>query len=283
MGIKEAYLKIFERGPYPIIYTLGILAIVFPLVSPLGLPLPISEQPRILYDWLETNVQPGDKFVLGITMGSPSNYPEYGYLGEAVAIHILEQGGKVIFFASAPATAVPAMNIMIQNLQPQLDASGYVYGKDYMYYGAIGQGDETAWAAFARNPKFQGNDYYGNFLADLDIMQGVNTMADFKAAVCLTNTYIVKSVRQWGEPYNVPLLVGATGCSHSDVMAFFPAFVKCGINSMMGSAEYMILKGDHRFPVKSVDVLSLLMIYAICVIVTGNISGQWKKITGGGN
>jgi hypothetical protein len=63
--------------------------------------------------------------------------------------------------------------------------------------------------------------------------------------------------------------------------AYYPDLFVCNLASTVGTAEYCILRGDLRWPVKAVDVVSTLLIVGMVYMIIGNIRQHWSKLTGG--
>jgi hypothetical protein len=270
MSIKETYLKfVGYHREYPLLYLGAVLCLVLPFLSPIGLPLPIGEHARNMYNWIEAQ-PPG----LGYLFNSgydPSLYPECGYLTEANVIHILKKGGSALIYIMAEAGMLSA-NIYMPVIQKDAQALGKTYGEDWIHMGLVGRAQPAEYVALATNLWFAGIDYYGTYFGDIPITKKFSDANDIAAHFFYGAGSGDSEVRFFGEPYNMPILYGSTACGVPGKMAFYPKYAVAVINSITGSAEYMNLSGDLRWPVKTVDVISLCLMIACAYIVIGNIT-----------
>jgi hypothetical protein len=273
-GIKAWYLRHF-KSEYPMVYAGAIFLIIIPFLYPLGIPLPIGEHARTMYDYIEST-PPGSTYLMYNAL-RPSNYPECGYALETNILHALRRGIRVIIVTSR-LEELPSITITWANLRKDLEK--YEYGVDWVNLGALTHGTEEQVAAFARDLTWMGIDYYGTPLSQIPLMQEIKTAKDITAVFDYVMGPPAAMVRQWISVYNTPHLLISSGCQAADSMGLIPKYAMCSLNSNMGSAEYMILVGDHRLPVKMVDAITLTMLYGAMVMIIGNLRHRRRVIKG---
>jgi len=69
------------------IYLLAWIVVLFPLLNPLGLPIPISQDARTWYDYVENEIQDGDVVLLAPMYGV-SGMPELFPMTVATMKHL---------------------------------------------------------------------------------------------------------------------------------------------------------------------------------------------------
>lgn len=248
-----------------IIFILLIVFSFLPVIVPLGLPVPINEITKLSFDAID-DLSPGDLIAISFDYGGGSAaelYPQ----NLVMMKHALDKGLRVITVAFAIAGPDMA-EICIRE-------SGYesagVYGVDYVNLG-FAAGFETAMSAFASDPhSLFTADYYGTPIADLPIMDDFHSMDDLKLIAFTTSTSQDHYIRQW-TGYNALVV----GCIQSLYYSVMNVYMGTGqivgfINGLRGSAEYELLTGYFGVGVLTMDQASITHLYAILLLVVGNI------------
>jgi hypothetical protein len=264
--------KLADINP-KILYAGIMLAILIPLLYPIGLPLAVGENVEALYQGAES-LQPGDYII--IDNSHPlGQYEDCGYTCEEFFVHCLSRGAKILV-TSLGSEGFVTWEMVQANTADRVGALGKEYGTDWIYLGYIA-GEEAGYAAIASDPKgLMATDYYGqysvsSFLADLD------SFADFKltfktAGGPLGVTY---ALRQWYTPYGVPHYIADTDMYTADEMAFKPPLMAVA-NGLRSAAEYQKRAGTPGVALGMIDTYNTAHIWVIIVVVLGNI-GYWAR------
>ncbi len=261
MSIVEFLNKMDRR----IIFAVLIFLAFLPVAVPLGLPVPINEITRLSYAAME-GLNPGDLIAISFDYGGGSAaelYPQ----NLVMMKHALAKGLRVITVAFS--IAGPEMAEMA------IRESGYEaateYGVDYVNLGFIA-GFETAMSGFAIDPhSLISADFYGTPISDIPIMDDFNSLDDLALIAFTTSTSQDHYIRQW-TGYNALVI----GCIQSLYFSVMNVYMGTGqivgfINGLRGSAEYELLTQELGVGVLTMDQASITHLYAILLLVIGNI------------
>jgi hypothetical protein len=238
---------------------------------PLGLPIPIESATRGSYEALEA-LSDGD--IICITFdyagGSAAElYPQ----NLAIMRHALTKNLRVV--AVEFAIGGPEMAEMC------FREAGYEdnkqYGVDYVNLGYIA-GFETAMSAFASDPNgVKETDFYGTPISTISLMDDVQSFDDFKYIAFTTSTSQDHYIRQF-TGYSTKVV----GCIQSLYFSVMKVYMGAGqiegfVNGLRGSAEYELLINQFGVGVLTMDQVSATHIYAIVLLVIGNIAFQMRR------
>jgi hypothetical protein len=275
-GLLDRVLDIDRR-----IVMVGLIIILsIPLARPLGLPIQITEHPKRFYEIIE-NLKPGDKVLFNyippvVLMGDlvPQSIP--------VIYHLFKKQVKLYFVGMSVADGI--LNLLDSQVFAVIppEKFGYKYGEDWVNLGFVAGGD-ISWATFAKDIRSAVQyDRYGNPIDSLPMMQGINKITDFDI-ILNCGEYNTVIVRQWGEPYKMPLLlICLAGAVVQDVEPFYRAGqVKEYLAGLGAGAEYERLVGRPGRAIASLDAISSSHLFLISLILLGNIAYISKKTRGG--
>ena len=271
MDLVEFLNKLDRRYIFLVLFILSFL----PVIYPLGLPVPLSTETKESYDALE-GLQPGDIIVITFDYSGGSAaelYPQ----NLVIMRHALKKGLRIVAVCFEVGGPVLANNCF--------DESGYSaskqYGVDYVNLGFIA-GHETAMSAFARNPReILTTDYYGTSLSNMPLMGEVSSIESFKYLAFTTSTSQDHYIRQFSG-YSTKVV----GCIQSLYYSVMKVYMGAGqiegfINGLRGSAEYELLTGDLGVGVISMDQASVTHLYAVLLLILGNIAFYISRTKGG--
>jgi len=255
-----------------IIYLLAWIFVLYPLIFPLGLPIPISSDARAWHSYVENNIHDGDTVIFAPMYGT-SGMPELFPMTVATMKHILEKDVKFVvlsFWTEGPLV----FNALLRQVDPA--DYGKVYGVDWINLGYI-PGSETAMGALATS--FQNsvaNDYVERRpLSDFPIMENIYTATDIDLIISFeTGTPGAPEwLRQWNTAYGVNIIVGCIGVS---VPGMIPYVTSGQISALMPgltvSAEYELLLQKPGLAVAGVDAVSTSHLLIVLLVVIGNIA-----------
>lgn len=174
-GFAQWMLKLDRRA----IFALIALAVLLPLLNPIGLPIRVSPDVKRVYDSLES-LPSGSVFFLSMDF-DPASKPELYPMALAILRHAFRKDLKVIgmtLWVTGTGLAEQAMSSMAAEM-------GKERGKDYVFLGykpgsvnvIIGLGQDL----FTTFP----TDYYGTKTSELPMLRGIRSLKDVNYMVDL--------------------------------------------------------------------------------------------------
>jgi hypothetical protein len=273
-GASEGGTTIWHRLlglDHRILSTLVAVIIAYVMLNPFKIPFPVTQYGQDYYDFV-TGIEPGS--IVGFMCSdTPSTKPSLQPASVLMMQILLENDCKMIFWQDE-AFGPPIYEEYIALAQSRIDKQ-LEYGVDYINLGYIA-GTESGTAAFLADiRKTTGSiDAYGNDIEQYPIMQGVNTGSDFDygfanvACRCTEPLY----VRQWADPYDVPL---ATINCAMDLTAVQPYLatgqMEATANGLLGSAEMEYLTGSLGLAFGQTLSVSMAGLYFVILIILGNV------------
>lgn len=261
----------FENLDRRWVYLLSWIFVLFPLIYPLGLPVPINKESQ---QWFKaiSDIPDGSTVVFAPMYGT-SGMPELFPMTLATMHQLWSRDIKVIvvsFWAEGP--------LVFTQLLAQMDPTSYgkVYGEDWINLGYI-PGSEPAMRAFGDDmAKAVAKDYIqGKNLSEFPIMQTVNSANDIDLIISIeTGTPgLTEWLRQWNEPYKTPIVVGCIGVSAPGMAPFLQSGqLSALLPGLTSSAEYELLLNRKGLAIAGVDAVSMSHILVVALVVLGNIA-----------
>ncbi len=261
-----------------ILYVVLILAVLYPLIKPLGLPFRVSDWTTNFYKAVD-KLQAGDTMLMSIdysVSGGPDVHPQ----AQAVFKHALSKNVKVVFVAFV-TEGVEFANQMIA----VAEKDGKKYGEDFCNLG-FAPGVEVAISAFAQDIlKVFPKDTRGNVTADLPIMKGIKTAGDFK----IITEYATgipgpaEWIRQVQTRYKVPLASGVVTVMGPQNEPYYQSGQLVGLLSgLRSAAEYEIAMKMPGSATASMDAQSMGHVAIVLFVILGNIAYLSEKAKKGG-
>jgi hypothetical protein len=254
------------------IYVCVGIAAVVPMFTPLGLPVPKSEEVKALFDYIQ-KLGPDNTVLLAIdydpnTVGE--NHPQaYGILR-----HCFERDVKVLVTALSPN----APGMAQQMLEETAAEYGKVNGVDWCYLGyqpypgivilSLGQN--------FRIPFRQ--DYYGVPLDSIPLMRAKQNFDDVDVAISVAAGSVADMwVAYANGRYGCDVALAVTAVQAAQYYTFWNAGQIVGlVPGLKGAAEYhdFLKSAGIRYsdqPLKGMDVQSIEHLLVIAFIVIGNV------------
>jgi hypothetical protein len=258
----------------------GVCIVVFiPLLRPLGLPIPVSENTLAYYNTVNA-LQPGD--IVLYLQGNPAHsYVELGGGVDASIQHLMQLGVRLVI-----ATQYQPECILVTTkfVVPILEAGGYVYGTDYVVFDLVAGGI----VPIAYNMKdIVVTDLYGNSLYDYDtlpLMADIETTPGRAAEdFALTMPTGMENYREdWLWVFGVKSVQQAEGWTMTLSLADWKLGLYEGvIGGTLGCAEYEFLTGFPGKATAMVEGITVLMVYGMFLLIFPNIIWFIKKGRGG--
>ena len=269
------------KAPRKLLYCLAVFVLAFPLFVPLRLPIAISKETKVFYEYME-DLRGTDAHVLIIAMIPPPFWGEFRHLLFAILQHLfLLEDVKIII---APVFMAPTMALVHQVLDMVSNPLNKTYGKDYVVLSFIPAAIESTFAMLSSD--FRGSyqtDEFGTPIDELPAMDGVNTIGDFDAVIWCEPARWQPAVALYMYPKwpNVAYFGVLIAEGYYFAAPYIGNVYKSAIWGIRMAAEYQQLYGGpYSGAEKQMDGLSLYHILGIALIVVANVvyfAGRTKQ------
>ena len=274
LNIKEQY-----------IYLVLLILLSYPLLRPIGLPIPIEAITQTYFDGIEA-IQAGST-ILVTNDASAGTEMEIGLSSAIVTKHIFrlaeERNLKLIWVSQGVGDAPPIWEQTLKSTGTW-DVFQAGYGEQYVYLGFLA-GEEAACAAINANIRSAtgGVDYYGTSLDTMSVMDGVNTGADFDLVIAIDEPGVsgVYWMQQLANVHGIPIYVNPL----AGVAGTYWPYIEAGqIDGMLigskAAAGYEILVGAPGAAAAQQDAQTLGHLYLAILVIVANIVHVAKKFGG---
>jgi uncharacterized membrane protein YtjA (UPF0391 family) len=272
------WAKKLQNIPRPITAAITILIIIIPMIYPLNIPVPVTDEIKDFYEYVQN--LPSGAVVLFAFDCETVQWVRTGGGVVATLNLLLREPVRIIIFSITP-DAQPIYPILLSLLTiPE----GKKYGVDFVYFGYI-SGGEAALAQLAFNLRSPGKDYLGNKFDTLPIMDNVHDHNDVALLIQndgggeTTKMY----VRQWSSPYKVKMAMLQTPVNTVMNLPFrATGQIQWVIWDNAGGAELETLLGYSGWGTANTNAQNLLHIFIILMVILGNIGYALEKKKRGG-
>jgi len=248
-----------------IIFGLMFLAVLLPLIFPLGLPIKGTQPPvKAIYDYIEK--LPERSVVLISISYDPSTIPELYPMTLAVVRHCFRKNLRVL----GVSLTITGVNIGADTLKTAAEEYHKQEGIDYVHLGF-----QTGLVTFGMGEDIHETyktDYKRVSLEELPMMKDVRTYKDISLIVdytASTTSYIGSAVTK----YHAVLAVGVTAVGAADLYPYLQTHQIIGLlGGLRSAAEYEILIDRPDKGVIRMDSQSIAHLLILVLIVTGNIA-----------
>lgn len=267
-----------------IIFVVMALAVVVPLAMRLSLPIPIEEGPsKDMYDAVEA-LPLGSKVLLSFDY-DPSTMPELQPMAIALVQHLMTRDIKIVSMALWPM-GVSLGNEALISVSDSLGREEYV---DWVNLGYKTGGGVLIVRLGSDIKSVFPEDYDGNSVDDMPIMQHINKLGDFDMIISLSagDPGVPAWVMMAGDRYNIPIGGGCTAVSAPQFYPYLSTGQMIGLlGGLKGAADYetMVRIGVENAPAGTATpgmaAQSVAHLVIMIFIILGNISylaGKKKK------
>jgi hypothetical protein len=276
-------VRVIDRLPWWIIYSLLILAVGVPLL--LGKPLfdrSIEAAPSVqtLYETIES--LPGNAQVLVAVDYDPTTSGEMDIVAQSIVGHLMDRQARIVAVSLLPAGPATA-----ENLVKEVAASypGYQVddGQRYVNLGYL-PGQAAAIRLMGQAlPDALPRDFEGRQVTDLAALSGITSTQSFDLIVELAAAS--DTLRWWieqaGAPYGVPIVAGVSAAVDPMARTYSetePQQLKGVTGGVLGAASYESLRSGGAGPepemAARLDSLLAGQVLVILVILGGTIVGR---------
>lgn len=248
-----------------ILWVLLIVALLVPMVRPIGLPLPMKPQTKSAYNFAES-LPSGSWVIMSIDispMGEPENWPS----ALAMFRHYMAKGFKIILVNVVPEGTMYAEKLWKNYAKER----GYEYGKDVVQM-PFRAGNEAAISSIGAD--FRGlyeTDQYGTALDKLPIFNGFRGIQDVALLTEYASTIHPQYyLQQINAKYGIPVIVSVVAVEGPRFEAYYQSGQAKGVLSgVAAGAEYEILAKVPGPAAAQMDALSLgHLLYIFAIVIT---------------
>jgi len=264
MSEKKTYAERLRALDPRAIYVLLTLAVVVPILFPLGLPIQIAAPTRDVYNAIEG--LKGGAVWYGIDLLAVS-LPEMMPALVVTVRHLMTKPVKIVFVSFTSEGPMYYYKLMDQ-LKTQKK-----YGEDFAYLGFI-PGEETAIAAYAHDvPGTAKKDYFGSPVEALPVMKGIKTAKDFALVITCISLSLHNDayVRQVFTPFNVKMVQVMLSVNYPEKILYYPHQIVGALNGIKGATEYEQLTGYLGAATSANDAITMAHVLLILFVVVANI------------
>jgi hypothetical protein len=252
-----------------IIFAVIAVAVVIPLLLPLGMRVKVTRETRSIYDEVE-NLPAGSNVLVAFDY-EPATAPEVHPMALAFLRHCFTKKHKVIIMALWPQGAQLAVSAMAE-VGKEYDLE---YGRDYVNLGYKPGGDIVIKSLGASFREVFPKDMAGTPTGGLPIMAKVRDLKDIDLVMDLSagDPGIPAWVRVANGLYQRKV---AGGCTAVSAPQFFP-FLQTGqliglLGGLKGAAEYESVTAFAGKASRQMDPQSIAHLVIIIFIVFANVS-----------
>lgn len=268
MSILEKIQNIDRRY----IYLLTWIAVLFPLINPLGLPVTIGKYSTNYHNYIDE--LPEDSVIMVTFDYGISAMPELYPLTIATFTQLWSHDFKIIVVASWLQGPM-VMDVLLEEIDP-VDMYGKVYGEDWIELGWFAQG-EIGMAALGKDiwatlPV----DYIENKpTSSFPMMQNIKTAEDVDLIISFeTGTPgLPEWIHQWQTPYDTGIIMGCIGVMVPEVAPYLQTEqLGALIPGLTASAEYELLLERPGLAIAGVDAISMSHLLVVVLVIMGNVA-----------
>ncbi len=264
MNLYEKFLHIDRRY----IFIFVALAVIVPLVSPLGLAVTTSPPVENVYNEIES-LEPGTPVIVSVDY-DPSTQPELSPMTVAVLRHCFARDLPVIITTLHPGG--PGLALEISNRISK--EAGTVYGEDYVFLGfkagssavilSLGQDFRISYPA----------DYFNTPIDEIPMMKDIKNYNDVGLVITLSgSTFPEVWVAYAHERYGQKVAAGVTAVMAADYYPFLQTGQLVGLlGGLKGAAEYEKLIERPDDGLKGMDAQTIVHLLIVVFIVLGNVA-----------
>lgn len=267
MSVKEWFAR--RENQDRTIFVLYFILIAYPMLNPMGLPIPIGEPTIESYELLE-NVPKGGVIVIVSDEGFPS-WAELGPGEIAIYRHafkkVREDDCKIVLLTSYVVDG----QILTERCLSNVDLTGLEYGKHWVQLGYI-PGYEAVLSAMMDDLKgIAPIDQFGTPTKDIPMLKDINSIDDYDYLYACTFTAMDVYIRQWGEKAlarGVPIIINMLSGTVPLAMPYYRAGTMTSyLNSVTAGSGYEKLIGRPGMGAALMDAQSTAHLLGIAVIL----------------
>lgn len=280
--MKKADRSVIERR---IVFLILVLAVMLPMLFPLGLKTQSTPLTQKVYDLIES-IPAGAPVILSFDY-DPSVITEIQPMAMALIEHAWKKDHKVIATAlwpQGPQMADMAFNDLKEKLLEQNpEAELPEYGQDYVNLGYKPGGLVTIQGMGRDMKAIFPSDITGEKYEEIPLLQKVRTLKDIRYVISLSAGD--PGLRDWimtaRGKFNVPVAGGTTAVSTPGFLPYVSDQNQLHglLGGLKSAAEYELLMGYEGDASRGMNPQSVAHILILLLILFGNIRAARKRKT----
>jgi hypothetical protein len=250
------------------------IAIIFPLIVPLDLPVKPSPMTTKAFYAVE-DLKEGDVVFVSLDL-DPASTPELEPYFRAVMMQLKRKKVKIVF-ATTWYQAPPLCERWIREVvEREVDDEGsYRKNVDYVWLG-FREGKAAVISSMGADLRGTFDDHAadGTPLDKIALMNGIKQLKDFRLMILVSAGFpgIKEYVQLVQSRYNLKMVGVTTAVSTTDLSPYFQAGQLKGlVGGLAADAEYESMVGKKGLATQGAGVLNLSHFVVILAIVFGNI------------
>lgn len=252
-----------------ILYFFLFVAVAIPLITPIGIPVPVTQLVRNAYNRIDA-LEPGDNVLLHIGVNA-GTWPNTGPQGVAIIQHIFNKPGvKILMWP----TGTESGWLFQTRVFDVINTGDKKYGEDWAML-TYTPGDEQGMAVLLKD--FKGvtkEDTYGTSLDSIALFDTIKSAADIDLVISDAGGDTIDAViRQMNAAYGLDII----NTPDPMYLAASMPYVTAGqLISMViggtGAAEYEVLTGTPGEGAVMSDSISLGHLVVLAFVLIGNVT-----------
>jgi len=240
----------------------------------MGLPIPIMQGSKILYDEINA-LRPGQTVLMSLDWAVEQSI-ELMPQAKIIMRHLFERPGiKIVlvsFFEQGPVFA--------NQILDDIDLGDKQYGRDYVNLGFI-SGGEASMTGFASDPvSFAKADFNGTPTSEIAVLDGITSAKSFDLVICTDSG--TPGAKQWVAQVQIPYGVKMACLGTLGTLTMAAPYVQSKqlfalMGGVRGAAEYETIMKRPGVSAASMDAQSIGHVYILVLIALGNVVGRLKK------
>ena len=273
MSILEKIYNLDKR----IIYWIMLAVIILPLITPIGIPLPVSPRTAQFYNEIK-NIQPGDVIILS-QEAAPTQYPEVEGAILAVTKNVAtlhkqfvdagQPGLKVLVWSLYHPSCLPiSEDVVVPILETY---GGMEMYEDFVLFPFIPNADAGLTRLAYGIKDTLSADYYGRDLYTIPMLEDIETAEDASLYIAF-GEYQQCIGTDWVIVYRVPFIMASSGWAATQMeTAVSTGQAISYIVSVKGGAEYEYVSGFPGPAYADVEAISMVVLYLLVLIAISNV------------
>lgn len=256
-----------------IIFLIVGLAVAFPILIPLNLPVLVSREARAYYAEIE-KLSPGDVIIMSFDY-EPDTMAELDPMAIATLRHAFRKDLRVI----ALTTYAGGGGIAERLLGDAAREYGKTYGTDYVFLGYNPDWSATILRMGESIKATYPTDQYRHPSSELPLLEAVDKYSDTKLLVSIAASSLAEYWLIWaGGKYHERIITGSTAIQAVLIYPYYQTGQLSGfLGGLKGAAEYEKLIERDGAGVRGMDAQSMAHLLIVILIIVGNVGFFMQK------
>jgi hypothetical protein len=271
MSEKGGFINILKNLDRRIIFVFVAVAVIIPLISPIGLKTSITKEVQSVYDKIE-DLGEGDKVIMSFEY-DPASKPEIHPMALAISHHLLSKKVKIVVLGLWPMGPDMAdqcfdrMKLAPYNHNFKDDNTTWV-NMGYMSGGptVIKLAGTSLKEAFPMTKK-------GVPYTQVPLLRDITNLKDFKMILSFSSGD--PGLKQWvqiaNSQYSLPVAGGVTAVSAPEFYPYYPEQMFGILGGLKAAAEYEGLINKPGTATAGMDAQSVVHLVIIFFIIIANV------------